>query len=244
MEGTMIDLLIYDSDTDEQQRLGRQARNMVALLSDDSINCECRQTVSQMDLYLESDEPYDLSMLEVSDDEDIELTKRVREGREQSDMMLVADNHISPMRYMTPEIRACSLLLRPYDESTMKSTVQDFMAAFFRKRTVPDSDNSILIENRDGRTVIPYSHIYYIEVCEKRLLFRLRDKKYVKYGTLGEIKKELPANFVQCHRSYIFNAGYLDRIKLSENTVFLQNDITVPLSRSYKSSVKEFLNGL
>ena len=240
----MIDILLYDRDANEQARITRRVRDSVALLSDERLDCHGYRDAAQVDRHLAADKPYDLSVLEVSEDADIALTKRVRAGREQADMMLLADSRISPMRYLTPEIRACSLLLRPFSEGDLRTVTGEFMSAFFRRREVPTDDNSIVIENRQGRMVVPFSHIYYIEVREKRVFFRLRDREYSKYDTLDNIRAQLPSNFVQSHRSFIFNASYLDRIKLSDNTVYLEHGITVPLSRSYKASIKEYLSGL
>ena len=240
----MIDLLIYDRDRAEQNLLIGKARDMTALLSDEKLGCSSYETMDAVDRHISNDSPYDLSMLEITGDEDVALSGRVRAGREQAEIMLMADGRLSPMKYLTPTIRACSLLLRPYDDDTMHAVVQEFMTAFFRRRETPSDENSIIIENRSGTTVLQYSSIYYIEARDKKVIFRVRDREYSKYDTLDNIRRQLPSYFVQSHRSYIFNAGYLDRIKLSDNTVYLEHNITIPLSRSYKASVREYLNGL
>lgn len=240
----MIDLLIYARNNKEQNTVSSNASDAVALLSDEKLSCKGYSTAEQVDSHLSMDAPYDLSVLEISDDGDIGLSKRVRNVREESDMMLIADEGMSPMKYLTPDIRACSLILKPYSDSTMKSVVREFISSYFRKKTAPDDQNSIVIENRNGKTVVPYNQIYYIEARSKKIYFRLRDKEYSKYDTLENIRKDLPATFVQSHRSFMFNSGFLERIKLSDNAVYLEHGIVVPLSRSYKSSVKEYLRGL
>lgn len=240
----MIDVLLYDKNVREQEAIAKRVSDSVALLSDERLDCHKYDTAEKVMGHMKKDAPFDLSMLEVSDDGDIELTKRVRAGREQADMMLLADSGISPMKYLTPDIRACALLLRPFDEKTLREVTYEFFASYFRRREVPTDENAIVIENRQGSTVVPFSHIYYIEVREKKVFFRLRDREYSKYDTLDNIRKQLPSGFVQSHRSFIFNAAYLDRIKLSENTIYLEHGIMVPLSRSYKSAVREYLNGI
>lgn len=240
----MIDLLIYDRDKREQERVGSHARDMVAFMSDDRLSCAGYMDADGVDMHLRKDKPYDLSVLEIMNDEDIDLSKRVRSLRADADIMLLADGTVSPMKYLTPDIRACSLLLRPYEEDMMKSVMREFLSSYFRKKEVPDEGNSIVIENRDGKTVVPYNQIYYIEARNKKVYFRLRDREYSKYDTLENVRKDLPQTFVQSHRSFLFNSGYLERIKLSDNAVYLEHNIIVPLSRSYKSSVKEYLRGI
>lgn len=239
-----MDILLYDRDKKERELISGRVSDSVARLSDDRLKCSSLESADQVGKFLAKDPSLDLSMLEVMRDEDIELIRKVRAFREQADMMLMADSSISPMKYMTPDIRACSLLLKPFSSEQMASVVHEFLSAYYRKRETPSEENSIVIENREGRMVVPFSRIYYIEAREKKVYFRLKDREYSKYDTLENIKKLLPQGFVQSHRSFVFNTGYLERIKLSENTVYLEHGITVPLARSFKASIKEYLSGL
>lgn len=240
----MADVLLYDRDNNEQERISRRISDSVAILSDDSLKCSRFDSAEKVDGFLAKEPPLDLSVLEVARDEDISLIRRVRAFREQADMMLMAEGSISPMKYMTPDIRACSLLLKPFSREDMESVVHEFISAFYRKRELPTEENSIVIENREGRTVVPYSHIYYIEAREKKVYFRLRDREYSKYDTLENVKAQLPQGFIQSHRSFVLNTRYLEKVKLSENTVYLEHGIMVPLARSFKASIKEYLGGL
>ena len=240
----MISVLLYDKDKEERERLHRRVSNSVAILSDDRLECMDFDSSKSVISHLAKDLSVDLSMLEVSSDEEIELTRQVRAFREQLEMMIMADGNISPMKYLTPDIRACSLLLKPFSNEEMEMVVHEFVAAYYRKRKTPSDESSIVIENREGRIVVPLSHIYYIEARDKKVYFRMRDREYSKYDTLENVKTQLSSGFIQSHRSFIFNSGYLDRIKLSENIVYLENGITVPLSRSFKAPIKEYLSGL
>lgn len=240
----MADVLLYDRDKKEQESIKGRISDSVAILSDDSLNCSFFEEAAKVDRFLAREPALDLSVLEVAHDDDIGLIRRVRAFREQADIMLLADGRISPMKYMTPDIRACSLLLKPFSAEDMESVVHEFVSSFYRKRELPTEENSIVIENRDGRVVVPYSQIYYIEAREKKVYFRLRDREYSKYDTLENIKTQLPPGFVQSHRSFVFNTRYLEKVKLSENSVYLEHGIIVPLARSFKASIKEYLSGL
>jgi DNA-binding LytR/AlgR family response regulator len=240
----MIDVLLYDRSKKEQEKIETRVRDSVAVLSDDRLECKNCEKAEQVDAHLANGPTVDLSMLEVACDEDIGLLRRVRQYREQADMMVMADSSISPMKYMTPDIRACSLLLKPFSDEQMSSVVHEFMSSFYRKKEQPTDENSVVIENREGRIVVPFSHIYYVEAREKKVFFRLKDREYSMYSTLENVKGMLPSNFIQSHRSFLFNTSYLEKIKLSENLVYLEHGILVPLSRSFKASIKEYLNGL
>ena len=132
----MIDVLLYDRNTDERERMRESLSSSVAVLSDDRLECKSCQSAKQVKEYLQKDITLDLSMLEVADDADIELIRNVRGFREQADMMLIADSSISPMKYMNPDIRACSLLQRPYSEEEMQSSIREFVSFYYRKKEV------------------------------------------------------------------------------------------------------------
>ena len=102
----------------------------------------------------------------------------------------------------------------------------------------------MVIEDREGKISVPYSKIYYLEVREKKIFVRLKDKEYSKYGTLENVLKELSDDFIRCHRSFAVNKHYIDRVKLSENAIYLEHNIMVPLSRSYKAELKEYMKSL
>lgn len=239
----MAEILLFDRDKTEQEIIKNKVSDSVAKLSDDYMNLRGFSVPTDVKTQLEKDADIDMSMLEVLESGDIDLIRYVRKCIDRADMMLLADSHICPMEYMTPDIRACSLILKPFDEEELEKVVHEFVASYYRKNEEADEE-SIVIENREGRTVVALSQIYYIEAREKKIFFRLKNREYSKYDTLDNVRKMLPAGFVQSHRSYVFNTKYLDKVKLSENAIYLEDGIFVPLSRSFKAVIKEYLRGI
>jgi DNA-binding LytR/AlgR family response regulator len=235
-------LLIYDKVYEERRALVTQLKDTTALLSDARLNLSECEIDKEVQTVLSEKEPLDLAVMEIAGGEDVALSREVREKKHQAEMMLVADASISPMEYMTPEIRACSLLLRPYQTGRMKTVVRSFLENYFHRKESGDVENCLIIENREGRIAIPYNDIYYIEVQGKKLFVRLRDREYTLNDSLENIRKILPEYFKQSHRSFVFNSQYLERVRLSENTIYLRDEIAIPLSRSFKSQIKELLN--
>ena len=54
------------------------------------------------------------------------------------------------------------------------------------------------------------------------------------------MEKRLPGFFCRCHRSYIINMRKVTAVKASLNLIEMQDEIQVPLSRSYKKAIKEY----
>lgn len=76
--------------------------------------------------------------------------------------------------------------------------------------------------------------LMFIKSDDHYLLVHLHGKKdnFVR-GKLSTIIKELPPNFVRCHRSYIVNENYIE--KFDSKTLTLTDGSEVPVSKTYRS---------
>ena len=59
------------------------------------------------------------------------------------------------------------------------------------------------------------------------------------YDTLDNLEQKLDSDFVRCHRSFIIAKSRIKKVMLSKNLILLDNGYEIPLSRSYKSAIKE-----
>ena len=154
--------------------------------------------------------------------------------------MVVADGSISPMMYLRPGIMPSSLLLKPVSRENLAMVVNEMMDAFTEKFDSKDVQESFVIESREGKQYIPLSQIYYIEAREKKIFIRTKQEEYGFYDTIENMEKKLPESFLRCHRSYIVNMSKVTAVKVSQSLIEVQDDLQVPLSRSYKKMVKEY----
>lgn len=78
--------------------------------------------------------------------------------------------------------------------------------------------------------------IYYVECCQKHVIYHLKNKKYTTLGTLAEAYKSLRNfGFLQVHQGYIVN---LDKIShFDKYSAILCNDEAVPVSVRKRSEV-------
>ncbi len=240
----MVSLLIYDKNKEEGKSLEACARDVQAYLSDEALEVACVWENKGISEYISGKNLMDMAFLDVSPRDGVSTAMQVRSNNEEAELLLLADASISPMSYLNPGIRAASLLIRPYSREQEKQVVGDFFRAWFRERNQEDGEGKMLLETREGKTAIPYSKIYYIEVREKRLYVRLKNTEYLKYGTLSQAMEGLSEHFLRCHRSYAVNKNMIRSVRLSEGLILLDDNMEVPLSRSYKKEVKEYLNAL
>lgn len=238
-------MIIYGPRRREAESFGKLTKELFAYLSAEELKLYCFSTLDTVRTFLEKGALLDLACIGVTGKEEIGLLHQLRGMYAQAELLLIADISISPMEYLTPAVRAASLLLYPYQEKQKEQVLRGFLKSCLKDRTQTASAEKdfLVIENREGTTAIPFSQIYYIEVRERKIFIRIRNKEYSKYDSMEHIMEQLPDMFVRCHRSFAFNLQHLERVRLSENTVYLEDGIMVPLSRSYKSAVKECMHG-
>lgn len=241
----MVTMMIYGARRREAEDFGRLTKDLFAYLSEEELTLYCFSALDAVKKFLAEGALLDLACIGVTGREEIALLHQIRRLYAKAQLLLVADEAVSPMEYLTPAVRAASLLLYPYEERQKQQVLRSFLRSCLRDR---EQDHAVekdflVIENREGRTAIPFCQIYYIEVRERKIFIRIRSREYSKYDSLEHMLGQLPDLFVRCHRSFAFNRQHLDKVRLSENTVYLEDGMTVPLSRSYKSAVKEYLHG-
>ncbi len=240
----MITIIVYGQRRRETESFGELVKDLFAYLSEEELKLYCFTTTDMVNKYLAEGMLLDMACVRVRGQEDIALLHQIRGQYAQSEFLLIADASISPMEYLTPSVRAASLLLYPYEAKQKEQVFRAFLKSclYGRAQAAAAEKGLFVVENREGATAIPYSQIYYIEVRERKIFIRLKNKEYSKYDSMEHILEQLPDQFVRCHRSYAFNMQHLERVWLSENAVYLEHGLIVPLSRSYKPAVKELLH--
>lgn len=229
-----------DKNSREREMIRAEMSNGIAHYSDEKMEYHGFLTEADLLQRLKEFERLDAAVIEVTSDNDVDIAKKVRNVQDKAGIMIIADTKVSPMRYMIPAISASSLLLRPYMRKDAEQTFDEFCRYLFQSRE-DNVEECYVLENQDGKTLLPYNQIYYFEAREKKIYIRTLSQEYRRYETMERLTEVLPDGFRRCHRSYVVNMNLIERIKLSENTIYMRNGIEVPLSRSYKQEIKEYL---
>ncbi|MBS5586882.1 MAG: LytTR family transcriptional regulator DNA-binding domain-containing protein, partial [Clostridiales bacterium] len=138
-------------------------------------------------------------------------------------------------------MRPAGILLAPFREEAMRMSLdralRDYTALYEQ-----EGQNGYMTLT-SGKTLrrIAYRDIQYLEAQDK--LLNICTKRYAVSvrGSLNAVEKELPQEFIRCHRSYIVNRLHIERLNLPEMAVYLANGERIPVSRSYKEALLEQL---
>lgn len=100
-----------------------------------------------------------------------------------------------------------------------------------------DMGRTITIQSRGQKQKLRFSAIRYMESVGRKMFLYTDEGSFETYMTVGDALGRLPAQFIQCHRSYIINADRIE--KYSVDGVLLTGGALVPISRSYQKKIKE-----
>lgn len=102
----------------------------------------------------------------------------------------------------------------------------------------PAQYDSLFVRHKDYYTRIPFSDILWVEAARSYCCIHTSKKKSIILTCpLADVRKRLPPDqFIQTHRSYVVNAGLIDRF--SGNVLYIGPQ-SIPISRTFKKKVME-----
>ena len=236
----MIGMLISSMSEKETGYICVRAKDMMGSMSDEMLEIHKCQTIEMLKELVESGEKADLACIDITIPEALELTKVFRSKNETAYIILIASLKISPVTYMKPSIRAESLILKPFQSQQVDMAVKEAIQEVLKKYQNPDIDKVFVVDNQEGRVLIEYSAIYFFEARNKKIYLNTGAREYGFYSTIEQLQEELGEQFIRCHRGFLVNQKKIERVIFSKNLILLADGYEIPVSRTYKSILKEF----
>lgn len=236
----MISLVIFNKDKQELENMEKYSHYLAGRLSDEEWQYSIFFDYSDFDEYVVKNQNFDIVCVDITMDGCINTTKEIRKLNRHAHIILVASVDISPMEYMRPEIMAGSLLIRKYTDEQLMDVFDGAFKNYLREfSSDEDKEDMYVLESREGRRLIPYSQIYYFEARDKKIVIGCAANELLCYDTIAGLTKELPDYFIRCHRSFIINKKKIVKVMLNKNEIQMENDIYIPVSRSYKPELRK-----
>ena len=236
----MITFLSFASEKRESELIKGQLRIQAAKWTEEAWDYEMFEKLEALEAYLDGKPLIDLLSWDVTVPGSVERLEAMRKDYRQAFLMVVADGRISPMAYLKPGILPSALVLKPLAKENVSRVMGELMEVFSEKFEKKELPEMFVIESREGKQYFPLQQIYYVEAREKKIYIRTKQEEYGFYETIENMEKRLPGFFCRCHRSYIINMRKVTAVKASLNVIEMQDEIQVPLSRSYKKAIKEY----
>ena len=237
----MISVLIFSSVEEERNKIIKYYKNIVAHYSDDECQFHVFDGSCGLDDVFRHIMYVDIACIDVTTDIGVKVAERIREQSKFSTIVIIADNSVSPAEYVKLSVGVNALLMRPIECSLIQKVLYEVFEYYKANRYESNEKEFLVIENKEGKQIVPYRCIFYFEAREKKIVAVTEKKEICFYGTLDNLVKELPHSFIRCHRSFIISCRKVSCVKLSEHTICLVNGIMIPLSRKYRNIVREMI---
>lgn len=234
----MVSMLTFCSDIQQLLKIEKITKRHAAILSDDKWVMDFYNKIEEFKERIIEGKAQDIICYELEDDEGIDYAKYIRKSYEKALLILMADNSISPMKYIRPDIMPAGLIVQPASADDLYRVFLDVFESYVSSIVKKCDEGAYIISKKDRKVTIPYSSILYFEARNKKVYIRYEDKEIGFCDSLESVEEDLNEGFVRTHRSYIVNRKMIRKIMISKNTVLLKNKLEVPLSRKYKSTLK------
>ncbi|MBQ5399165.1 MAG: response regulator transcription factor [Ruminococcus sp.] len=235
----MIVMLTYSSSKRELKAICDTGEETACVLSDEDWDFLSYSDSSLFEKFLSKNPSVDISCVDVEAKNGIAAAGRLRQSNANMYLILLTSPAVSPAAYIRPNIMAGSLLMRPLSREALKSVIYEAFREYLKKFYSDDNDDSFALNSHEGRRLIPYRSIVFFESRNKRIYLNTGSDEYSFCDTLDNLEDRLSDEFIRCHRSFIVSKYHIKKILLSKSTIETDCGYCVPLSRSYKSVVKE-----
>ena len=236
----MVFLLEFLKQDKSSIQIVAAVKDTVAKISEDYWDIKQIFATKELLEYLSEKPLVHLIIYDVCDKEALKLLAELRKNYPQPQLMILADMSISPMEYIRPDLKVSSLLIKPWTKQQLNDVLCDFLNDYVEDsaQAADSREDAYVVETREGTINIPYEQIYFFEAREKKIYVCIGKEAYGFYSAIDKLVDELPSYFARCHRGFIVNTKKIRKIVLSQNIIYLSDGFDVPLSRSYKSTLK------
>jgi len=137
------------------------------------------------------------------------------------------------------QIHSYDYIIKPFTEEEVKRTMETVINYY---QTPIQKDSNILkLKHKEITYNYRQKDILCIEARNRKLMITTAKEVAIfsKY-TLSSIEKELDDNFLRCHKGFIVNADYIDKVDKSRLSIYLRNlSDPIPIGRKYIDELKE-----
>lgn len=238
----MIVMVISYGAERERRYIVRYSRDIAGRFTEEKWNMIQCASVKDLEDIVRKRVPADMICVDITAEGALELVMELREMAPAAYIILIASPDISPLVYMRPAVGAQSLMLKPLSERQIQDVLSEAIRTYARRFYQADGSDVFVIENSGGRSLIDYGRIWFFEARDKRVYLNTVSEEYAFYDTLDNLEERLQKKFLRCHRSFLVNKEKITEVFLSQSRIVLEDGFEIPLSRTYKPAVREYMS--
>lgn len=236
----MVEMMIFSVRQTEIRAVYEISKDLAASMTEERWEFHCMKNREELKAFVSANPMLDLICMDISDADGLLAVQELRKKNRHAYIILIASPKTSPASYMRPGIMAGSLMLRPLGKAQVQEVLEEAFREFAARFQKSGDMEQFVIDNREGKWLVDYEQIYYFEAREKKIFLNTDTREIPFYDTMENLEKRLPDFFIRCHRSFFINGKKIEKLQLGRNLAILEGGWEIPVSRSYKTSLKEY----
>lgn len=136
------------------------------------------------------------------------------------------------------DIHCYDYIIKPFEVAKVKEVVGTIIKYGINKR---NEDAKLSIKQKGYTVSIFIKDIIYAESTMRKIQIKtVKEVLTISSYTLSKLQKELPSNFIRCHKGFIVNSDFIEVVDKSKQMIRFINDYgMIPYGEKYKSELKE-----
>ena len=138
-------------------------------------------------------------------------------------------------------MRPAGILTAPWTDRALSGCLKRILRDYESQTVQGDEGDSLVIEANSTTYRLGFGEIMYLEALDKLLTIHTERQSITVRRSLSALADALPESFVRCHRAYVVNSRFIDRVDYAGMMLTLRNGDTLPLSRGQRAAVKQLI---
>ncbi|WMM24857.1 LytTR family DNA-binding domain-containing protein [Tissierella sp. MB52-C2] len=219
------------------------ANGLAAMIN--SINSKINITITgyaKEALKYAKDINYDVFLLDIQlkDYSGFELAKEIRNINNYKLTPIVFITAVPTRELMAfKEIHCYDYIVKPFKEETVKTILETII----NYGVIKEEDTYLKLKQKEYTYFIKQDEIIYIESQNRKIFIStIKERIELSTYTLSQLLKELNTNFIQCHRGYIVNINYIEKIDKGNNDIYIKGaELPISIGRKYRDLIRSKL---
>lgn len=183
---------------------------------------------------------YDLFLLDIqlNDYSGYELAQELRDIDSYKLTPIVFITAIPTRELMAfKEIHCYDYIIKPFKEQEVIEVVETLIKYGTKKNI---KNNYLSLAQKDYIYRVNIEEIMYMESTRGRIkLQTIKEEIILSNYTLYKLLEELTDEFIQCHRGFVININYIEKIDKTNDSIKLKNtNEIIPIGRKYKDLLR------
>jgi DNA-binding LytR/AlgR family response regulator len=139
--------------------------------------------------------------------------------------------------FIAYQCKTFDFICKPITKERLEETV---LRLFDDINSSHPTSKYIKLDNKN--TFIRENEIQYIKKDGMKLVFHTPTRTYEMYSSFSKIQKNLPKNFIRCHKSFIANTNNIMKVESKKNLIYFDEKVTCDIGPKYKDNIVKGVN--